>query len=68
MASTSAQTISNAINDSLSTLITSTTTKSTLRLLDQLFLQTVTCQVITGFFAWAALIITIHHVSINIIF
>lgn len=66
MASTSAQTISNAINDSLSTLITSTTTKSTLRLLDQLFLQTVTCQVITGFFAWAALIITIHHIFLHL--
>jgi len=41
----------------------STTIKSNLKLLDQLFLQSTTCQVISGFFAWAALIITIHHVS-----
>lgn len=34
-----------------------------IRLLDQLFLETVTCQIITGFFAWAALILTVHHVS-----
>jgi hypothetical protein len=47
----------------LSDLI-STTIKSNLKLLDQLFLQTTTCQVISGFFAWAALILTIHHVSI----
>lgn len=33
-----------------------------LRLLNQLFLQSTTCQVITGFFAWAALLITAHHV------
>ena len=66
--STSAPTPTSAVNDSLANLATSTTTKSTIRLLDQLFLQTVTCQVITGFFAWAALIITIHHVgSDNII-
>lgn len=39
-----------------------TTSKSAIHILDQLFLQTVTCQVISGFFAWAALIITIHHV------
>lgn len=42
----------------------STTTEPPhIRLLTQLFLQTITCQVITGFFAWAALCITIQHVG-----
>ena len=31
-------------------------------ILNQLFLQSTTCQIITGFFAWAALLITAHHV------
>lgn len=46
---------------------TSTTTSAPhIRLLTQLFLQTVTCQVITGFFAWAALLITVQHVMFSI--
>ena len=35
-----------------------------LHLLNQLFLQSSTCLMITGFFAWAALIITSQHVCI----
>ena len=50
-------------------LISSTTVandiKANIRLLDQLFLQTTTCQILTGFFAWAALLITAHHVILN---
>ncbi len=39
-----------------------------IRLLDQLFLETITCQIITGFFAWAALILTVHHVTFKPIY
>ena len=52
-------------NDSVSyTTSALSSTKSNIHLLDQLFLQTTTCQILTGFFAWAALLITIHHVCI----
>ncbi len=33
------------------------------KLNNHLFLQSTACQVVTGFFAWAALIITAHHVN-----
>lgn len=46
-----------------STTTATSTANPNIRLLDQLFLETVTCQIITGFFAWAALILTVHHVS-----
>ncbi len=36
------------------------------KLNNHLFLQSTACQVITGFFAWAALIITAHHVKIKL--
>lgn len=37
-----------------------------IRLLDQLFLETITCQIISGFFAWAALILTVHHILLHL--
>jgi hypothetical protein len=43
--------------------LNSTTTKS--KILTYLFLQSTTCQIMTGFFAWAALLITSHHVIIG---
>lgn len=46
---------------------TATTVVSHLRLLNNLFLQSVSCQVITGFFAWAALLITAQHVNIDLL-
>jgi hypothetical protein len=46
------------------TALLNTSSSAHLRLLNQLFLQTTTCQIITGFFAWAALLITVHHVII----
>ena len=46
--------------------ILSTTTFKT-HLSSQLFLQSASCQAISGTFAWVALLITIHHVSRNII-
>ncbi len=48
------------------TTVSSTTANPAIRLLDQLFLETVTCQIITGFFAWAALIITVHHIFLHL--
>lgn len=56
----------------LATLTTTTTATNSstpnpnIRLLDQLFLETVTCQIISGFFAWAALLITIHHIFLHL--
>jgi hypothetical protein len=55
----------------LTSLLTTTKNDSNpfhLRLLNQLFLQSTTCQVITGFFAWAALLITAHHVRFYFVF
>ena len=57
-------------NDSLLTTTTmenvlNTTTVKHRGILNQLFLQTIGCQIITGFFAWAALCITVHHVMHN---
>jgi len=46
--------------------VTPSTANPNLRLLDQLFLETITCQIITGFFAWAALIITVHHIFLHL--
>lgn len=48
------------------TSTTSTTANPNLRLLDQLFLETITCQIISGFFAWAALILTVHHIFLHL--
>ncbi|CAF0804972.1 unnamed protein product [Brachionus calyciflorus] len=55
---------SNNITQAQTTTIESTVTHSAL--LNQLFLQSVSCQVITGFFAWAALIITAHHIFLHL--
>lgn len=48
------------------TTVSSVTVNPNLRLLDQLFLETITCQIITGFFAWAALLITVHHIFLHL--
>lgn len=48
------------------TSITTTTPNPKLRLLDQVFLETTTCQIISGFFAWAALILTVHHIFLHL--
>jgi hypothetical protein len=48
---------------------TSTTTSApilNLHLLNQLFLQTVTCQAISGVFAWSACLITAHHIFLHL--
>jgi len=39
-----------------------TTTLSTHRISSRNFLQSTTCQALTGAFAWAALLITVHHI------
>jgi hypothetical protein len=43
-----------------------TTANPNIRLLDQVFLETITCQIISGFFAWAALILTVHHILLHL--
>lgn len=53
-------------NSTTTSVTTTTTANPKLRLLDQLFLETVTCQIITGFFAWAALILTVHHIFLHL--
>jgi hypothetical protein len=55
-------TTTTTILTSILTITKNDTNPFHLRLLNQLFLQSTTCQVITGFFAWAALLITAHHV------
>lgn len=52
---------------STSTLLTSNSTSNAFitikpHLSSRIFLQSITCQAISGFFAWAALLITVHHV------
>lgn len=53
-------------NSTATSVTTTTTGNPKLLLLDQLFLETVTCQIITGFFAWAALILTVHHIFLHL--
>ena len=48
---------------------TTTATRTTTPIIisyDRLFLHTVACQAIAGAFTWAAIIITAHHVGIEI--
>ena len=51
------------LTTTLDTILNTTTESKHRGILNQLFLQTIGCQIISGFFAWAALCITIHHVS-----
>lgn len=44
--------------------ITSSSAKANLN--NHLFLQSITCQMISGFFAWAALLLTIHHIYLHL--
>lgn len=70
IASTTTTLVSAITSQTVTTTSSSASTNLTnvfhLRLLNQLFLQSVTCQVITGFFAWAALIITAHHIFLHL--
>jgi len=67
MSSSEAAVVANTTADP-TTLVNGSTTSAPphIRLLTQLFLQTTICQVITGFFAWAALIITVHHIYLHL--
>ena len=62
-----------SITSTLASLVTSTTIEilnttevitstNKTKFSGRLFLQSTTCQVVSGFFAWAALIITVHHI------
>jgi hypothetical protein len=51
------------LTTTLDTILNTTTESKHRGILNQLFLQTIGCQIISGFFAWAALCITIHHVN-----
>lgn len=65
--------VSSSMLITITTATTTTTVENMLNttevkhrgILNQLFLQTIGCQIVSGFFAWAALCITIHHVSIK---
>ena len=59
--SSSSTIITTNVNNTLRESATTTTIKP--HITSQLFLQSTSCQAISGTFAWVALIITIHHVS-----
>jgi hypothetical protein len=71
---TSTISLTASINTGTSITTTTTTTTTTVNdsttskphITSQLFLQSASCQAISGTFAWVALIITIHHVSLDI--
>lgn len=64
--STSSSIIANSGLTSSNNSITLETTTLKPHLSSQIFLTSASCQAISGTFAWIALLVTIHHVSLHL--